>query len=101
MPIFRLSIVMGASLALLGCLSVRQSDLDSWPGQPVSVLDKHPVFLTMKVVKTIASDGTEIRDYITAHASASCSSSGDISGTLTSGPIYECDLAWQLGDSVS
>jgi hypothetical protein len=32
----------------------------------VSILEKQPVFLTMPVVRTTTSDGTEIRNYVNA-----------------------------------
>ena len=44
--------------------SVRQADLDAWVGQPVVALEVHPIFLTVPVVKTQASDGTEIWNYV-------------------------------------
>ena len=61
---------------------VRQSDLDAWEGQPVSALDKHPVFLVMSVKKSTADDGTEIRDYVNGGVVDSCGSvvSGLVSG---------------------
>jgi hypothetical protein len=64
-------------LVVSGCASaVHEADLQSWEGAPVSPLDTHPVFLTMSVVKTIASDGTEIRNYVNGRQTASCSSDG-------------------------
>lgn len=65
-------------LALAGCGSVRQADLDPWVGQPVAVLEKHPVFLTMPVVRTVASDGTEIRNYVNGRNVDRCSGGGNI-----------------------
>ena len=50
-------------MSLTACVGVRQQDLDSWVGQPVSALETHPFFLTVPVIKTIASDGTEIWNY--------------------------------------
>jgi len=61
------------ALLLAGCGTVRQSDLDAWAGRPVSDLDKHPVFLTMPVVRTVASDGTEIRNYVNGREIRTCS----------------------------
>ncbi len=61
-----------------GCASVHQDDLDTWRGRPVSDLEKHPIFATFAVVRTVASDGTEIRDYVNAKNVAECSSEGSI-----------------------
>src|SRR3989442_11624345 len=72
---------LGLCLAVSGCVSVRQADLDSWVGQPVVTLEKHPVFLTMPVVRTVASDGTEIRNYINGRNIGHCSGGGSILGT--------------------
>ena len=63
---------------LTACVSVRQTDLDAWAGQPVSALEKHPVFLTMPVVRTVTSDGTEIRNYINGHNVAQCSGGSNV-----------------------
>ena len=51
-------------VALTGCLSVRQKDLDAWVGQPVEALDTQPFFLTLPMVKTFIQSGVEIRNYI-------------------------------------
>jgi hypothetical protein len=65
------------SLALVaGC--VNKGDLDAWQGVPVAELDKHPFFLTVPVVRTTASDGTEIRNYVNGQNVASCSGGGQI-----------------------
>lgn len=75
------SIALLALLAFGGCAaqpSVRQSDLDAWVGQPVTALDKHPIFLTTSFVRTRADDGTEIRNYVTGHPISSCTKRGDI-----------------------
>lgn len=69
-------------LAVAGCLSVRQVDLDSWVGQPVSALETHPVFLTVPVVKTTASDGTQIWNYVNGANMGHCSRGGSVFGTV-------------------
>jgi hypothetical protein len=61
-----------------GCASVHQDDLDTWRGRPVSDLEKHPIFVTFAVVRTVTSDGTEIRDYVNAQNVAQCSNEGSI-----------------------
>jgi hypothetical protein len=59
-------------------MGVRQQDLDSWVGEPVSSLELHPIFITIPVVKTKASDGTEIWNYVNGANSNSCSAGSDI-----------------------
>jgi hypothetical protein len=54
--------LLAAAGPLSGCAHVRQEDLAEWAGQPVDLLDKHPVFLTMRSVRTMTADGTEIRN---------------------------------------
>jgi len=63
----RLAVVLALVIAagqIAGCAHVRQEDLTAWEGQPVELLDKHPVFFTMRSVRTITADGTEIRNYV-------------------------------------
>ena len=67
-----------SGLLLAGCLSVRPEDQAAWVGAPVTALDKHPVFLTMPVVKTRASDGTEIRNYVNGRNVGLCSGGGSL-----------------------
>jgi hypothetical protein len=75
-PPNQLACALATALCFAGCASVHQEDLDAWAGWPVSDLEKHPVFLTMKVVRTTASDGTEIRNYVNGRNVAECSSGG-------------------------
>ena len=70
-----LSIVI---MTIAGCANVRQVDLDSWKGQPLSKLELHPIFLTIPVVKTKTSDGTEIWNYVNGKNIGSCSNGGTI-----------------------
>lgn len=65
---------------LTGCATVRQADLDAWVGQPVAALETHPIFVTVPVVKTVASDGTEIWNYVNGADLGQCSSGGSIWG---------------------
>src|SRR5262245_31204051 len=67
-----------ATSMICACASVRQADLDAWVGQPVVALETHPVFLTVPVVKTRASDGTEIWNYVNGANLGQCSSGGSI-----------------------
>jgi hypothetical protein len=66
--------------AVSGC--VNKADLDAWKGVPVADLDKHPFFLTVPVVRTVASDGTEIRNYVNGQNVASCSGGGFVGGPV-------------------
>lgn len=63
---------------LASCATVHQEDLQSWTGRPVDELDKHPIFLTMQMVRTRSADGTEIRNYINGRNVASCSGGGTV-----------------------
>ena len=65
---------------LVGCATVNPADTEAWVGQPVSVLEKQPLFLTMQVVKTQASDGTDIWNYVTGQAATSCNQDGTFLG---------------------
>jgi hypothetical protein len=57
MKIVYLSVVFTCGTILSSCLTVRPEDTQSWIGRPVADLDKHPVFLTMALVRTRTSDG--------------------------------------------
>lgn len=61
---------------VLGACGVNQADTEPWIGQPVSKLDRHPMFLTMQRVSTRTSDGTEIRNYVNGANVGSCAGSG-------------------------
>ena len=71
-----------AAVTLFGCATVRQADLDSWVGQPVSRLETHPLFLTIPVVKTQASDGTEIWNYVNGANVGMCFGGGNINTSM-------------------
>ena len=79
----RLFLVMTAMLVtmcfvLSGCASVQKEDLDAWEGAPVTALDAHPIFLTMPVVRTKTSDGTEIRNYVNSANVSTCTGGGGV-----------------------
>lgn len=59
-------------IALAACVTVREEDLNSWVGQPVSKLDRHPVFSLMPVEVQQSPDGTEIRNYVNGANVRSC-----------------------------
>jgi hypothetical protein len=63
---------------ITGCAHVRPEDLTAWEGQPVELLDKHPVFLTMRSVRTVTADGTEIRNYVNGAAVEACDGGGAV-----------------------
>lgn len=82
--------VICAQALLVGCLSVHPEDQAAWVGVPVVELDKQPMFLTMHVVRTVASDGTEIRNYVNGHSVASCSRNGSVyAGVIDYGSYQE------------
>jgi len=66
------------SVCISACATVREEDQNVWVGQPVYALETQPVFLTMQVVKTHASDGTEIRNYVNGKSVSACSNGGSI-----------------------
>jgi hypothetical protein len=74
--LLRLALAVVSLAFVSGC--VNKGDLDAWQGVPVAELDKHPFFLTVPVVRTTASDGTEIRNYVNGQNTASCSGGGSI-----------------------
>ena len=79
--------IMG--LILGGCAGlVRQSDLDSWVGQPVAALDQQSFFLTLPMIRTKSSGGVEIRNYVNGRNVRSCFGSAYSYGTYTSYSNY-------------
>ncbi|MBS0221927.1 MAG: hypothetical protein JSR91_14415 [Proteobacteria bacterium] len=89
---------------LLGCATVHPEDTEAWVGQPVNVLEKHPLFLTMQVVKTRASDGTEIWNYINGRDVASCSQDGTLFGRRVGWGTYssfvDCTSRYQACNNI-
>ena len=89
--IMRKAIAICIAMLLGACATpgvVRQADLDAWVGQPVSALEKHPWFLTRPVVRTRASDGTEIWNYVNGINIGTCSSSGSLYGRMVDYATY-------------
>jgi hypothetical protein len=71
------ALAIGVCVALVGCMpTVRQSDLQAWVGQPVSALDTQPFFVTVPMTRTMAADGTEVRNYNSTKVVTSCSGGG-------------------------
>ena len=82
--------------SLSACLSVRQADLDAWVGQPVAALEAHPVFVTLPVVKTVDSDGTEIWNFVDGANIGRCfSASSDSSTQLAYGAYTQFSSCMQ------
>ncbi|MDP2093653.1 MAG: hypothetical protein Q8K50_07160 [Hydrogenophaga sp.] len=86
--ISRVQITLTLLIALAGCATVRQADLDAWVGQPIVALETHPVFLTIPVVKTVASDGTEIWNFVNGVNLGQCSGGGNVYGKQLSYASY-------------
>jgi hypothetical protein len=59
-----------------------------WAGRPVSDLEKHPILMTFPVVRTTATDGTEIRDYVNGKTVSQCSSGGTVFAGYVSMATY-------------
>src|SRR5262249_28534179 len=74
----RLCALFTVCTGLSACLTVHQEDTQSWTGRPVVDLEKHPLFLTMTVVRTRTSDGVEIRNYVNSRALTICSGGGTV-----------------------
>lgn len=74
----RLFLTTVVCVALTGCATVHQEDLDAWKGVPVAELETHPIFSTMPMVRTVASDGTEMRRYVNGRNVSSCSGGGSV-----------------------
>ena len=83
-------IALGAIVLIVvsGCATVRQVELDAWVGQPVVALETHPFFLTVPVVKTKASDGTEIWNYVNGANLGLCTGGGSIYGGMVDYATY-------------
>jgi hypothetical protein len=80
--------ILGVLLVFTGCATVHQEDLDAWGGRPVSDLEKHPILVTFPAVRTMASDGTEIRDYVNGKTVSQCSSGGTVFAGYVSMATY-------------
>jgi len=93
----RFSRVVGLCVILSGCASVHQEDLDSWKGRPVSDIEKHPIFVTLQSVRTVASDGTEIRDYVNGRNVAQCSSGGSVFAGTVNAATYSAFMNCSQG----
>lgn len=88
MKLLKLLLSLTSTIYLIGCATVRQQDLDAWVNKPVDLLDKHPFFITVPYVKSIAADGTEIRNYVNGGNLSECSSNGAIFGKTLNSSAY-------------
>lgn len=86
--ICRVKCAIALAMMLVGCATVRQVDLDAWVGQPVVALETHPVFITVPVVKTVASDGTQIWNYVNGANVGQCAGGGSVWGTTVNYAVY-------------
>ena len=79
----RTVVLCGLTLMLLsGCFrGVRQEDLNAWVGQPVSLLDQHPFFMTVPLERRFTADGVEIRNYRNGRTYSDCSVSAGYFGS--------------------
>jgi hypothetical protein len=86
-----------AALGLAACAGVREQDTAAWPGQPVAALEQHPIFVTMPVVKTQTSDGTEIWNYVNGRTIGGCTGSGVLTGVggFVTGTAFQSCMAQQ------
>ena len=75
--ISRAAIALGCIgvLSLSGCAGVRQQDVDAWVDQPVIELERHPFLVSIPLVKTKLSDGSEIWNYVNGRNISGCSGS--------------------------
>ena len=100
----RVSLAVLLMASLLGCATVHPEDTEAWVGQPVTVLEKHPLFLTMPVVKTRASDGTEIWNYVSGRDVSSCSQNGALFGRRVTWGTYtgfvDCTSRFQACNNI-
>ena len=74
----RHTIMILAIIAAGGCAGVRQEDTQAWVGAPAPALETHPVFISMPVIRTTTSDGTEIWNYVNGRDIATCGSGGSV-----------------------
>lgn len=69
---FKTVLVIGAVVAIAGCATVRQQDLDAWVGVPVEALDTHSFFITVPLYRSITPSGIEVRNYANGIDVAQC-----------------------------
>jgi hypothetical protein len=72
MLLLKLSTIVTFVFLLVGCLTVRQQDLNAWVGVSVEALDTHSFFLTVPMYRTVTDSGIEIRNYVNGRDVAQC-----------------------------
>lgn len=72
MSSLRIALVVVVALAVTGCATVRQQDLDAWVGMPVEALDTHSFFITVPIYRTVTASGIEVRNYANGVDVANC-----------------------------
>ena len=99
----RITWICIALLSLVGCMKgVQEEDLTSWVNQPVSLLDTHPLFMTVPMERRFSNDGVEIRNYRNGRTVSSCS--GNTNFNVNSGyanSYANCFENDNRGESVS
>lgn len=74
--------------ALAAC-AVRPDDQAAWVGASSKLLDTHPIWSTMKQVRTITDDGVEIRAFVNSKEATPCAAGGDIYKGIIEYEIYK------------
>jgi hypothetical protein len=74
-------LTLASILAVTGCATVRQQDLDAWVGMPVEALETHSFFVTVPLYKTKTESGIEIWNYANGADVASCYGNAFASGS--------------------
>lgn len=72
MHLLKLTTIVAIVFILVGCLTVRQQDLNAWVGVPVEALDTHSFFITVPMFRTTTDSGIEIRNYVNSRDVAQC-----------------------------
>lgn len=72
MKSFKTAVVAAVVLAISGCATVRQEDLDAWVGVPVEALDTHSFFITVPMYRSVTASGMEVRNYANGSDVAKC-----------------------------
>jgi hypothetical protein len=94
-----ITVAIGLSLLASGCAepTVRTQDLDIWAGLPVAALDTQPLFARTAMIRTLADDGIELRNYASGRGFASCagSESAVAAGAYVSAEAFSnCSSGW-------
>lgn len=69
---FTMAVAAAAVMAVAGCATVNQEDLDAWVGVPVEALDTHSFFVTIPMYRSVTASGVEVRNYANGSDVAKC-----------------------------